>query len=731
MKKIEQAFLFLIFIAGFLPAFSAIDKMTFQWLYLSIVLIFYFLYKIFYNPKINLFPFVFNYSILSFLVLLVLSILSISNALNLSESLIELSRLILLFSILLVFVSISYNLNIDKNFIFQFFSFLLLLECLYFFGNLYYAFTQYGIINFKGISSNVNIQAFSILLKLPLLIYAFKQNLFPRYIYYLTSILSIIIIFLISSRAALFGLFCILIFYVVSSKKRILYRFFNSLSLVSFSFIAYIFFIIPNISSSSKLLSLSLINSSTLDRLSYYKEAFATMLSYPLFGIGIGNWKIFGIGTHQNLITSYTTPYHVHNDFLQFGAELGFLGFFSFLLFLVFPLLYMYRLRLDNNFKFLLPSFLLVFFIYFLDSSLNFPISRPLIQIQFLFIIASIFYFYHKDLKSFIFNKSYLFLFPFILVIISFSSYKVYHSYVKQDSLLNDFNKQEFVTSLEYIETIDDAYPNITATALPIKAIKANYYSNDTIVSRLLDLSIKDNPYIKYPQALKSIRFKDQGLLDSSLYFARDAFNAIPLNELHAIAYLSILTTLKDSIAMDSVFNITKPLKSQNIWNAYLSDMLSIGISFNKTKLPIFNEAIELFPKDNRFEFYKRAFVMGDSLINQTKVIFNKATAEFDQKNYSKSAKTYLDGSKLDPTDPSFLENAGHAYYLNKDKNRALTLFDSVINHYPKSTGKAYYLKGLITVETSGDLLESCRLFNIAKKRGNLDAEKAIKLFCK
>ena len=85
MKKIEQAFLFLIFIAGFLPAFSAIDKMTFQWLYLSIVLIFYFLYKIFYNPKTNLFPFVFNYSILSFLVLLVLSILSISNALNLSD----------------------------------------------------------------------------------------------------------------------------------------------------------------------------------------------------------------------------------------------------------------------------------------------------------------------------------------------------------------------------------------------------------------------------------------------------------------------------------------------------------------------------------------------------------------------------------------------------------------------------------------------------------------------
>jgi tetratricopeptide (TPR) repeat protein len=454
------------------------------------------------------------------------------------------------------------------------------------------------------------------------------------------------------------------------------------------------------------------------------------MLNYPLFGIGIGNWKIFGIGTHQNSITSYTTPYHVHNDFLQFGAELGILGFCSFFIFLFSPLIYMYRLRFNNEFKFLLPSFLLVFFVYFLDSSLNFPISRPLIQIQFLFILASIFYFYHKDLKSFIFNKSYLFLFPVILVLISISSFKVYDSYVKQDSLLNDFNKQKFVTSLDYIESIDDDYPNITATALPIKAIKANYYTNDSVVSRLLDLSIKDNPYIKYPQALKSIRFKDQGLLDSSLYFARDAFNAIPNNELHAIAYLSILTTLKDTIAMDSVLNITKSLNSSNIWSAYLSDLLLIDISFSEDKLSVFNQAIDLFPGDSRFEFYKKNFVMGDLLINETGKVYLQATSEFEQKKFLKSAQTYLAGSKLDPTDPSFLENAAHSYYLLKDKAKALKLFDSVINHYPNTTGKAHYLKGLMLVETYGEIQEPCRLFNIALKRGNTDAQKAIELFC-
>jgi len=731
MKKIELFFLVLIFLSAFLPGFSAIDKMAFQWLYLAIVVCIYILFKLIINSKDSPFPLILNKSIYSILILFIISLLSLINASNLSESTIELSRLFIIISLLFTFVSINSNLKIDHLFIFKLFNVLLILECLYFFFSLYYFYNSYGIINFKGVSTNVNIQAFSILLKLPILIYSFYSNYISKFLYYLVSIFSIAIILLISSRAALFGLICIYSYYIITNNKGYFKSFLQSLTLLISSFLLTNFIVLPYLSSTSKLSSLSLVNISTLSRLEYYKEAFSTILNYPLFGIGIGNWKIFGIGMHSSQISSYTTPYHVHNDFLQFGAETGIFGFIAFLCFIVFSIVYAIKLRNHKYFKSLFAPFSLIIFIYILDSSLNFPISRPLIQIQFLFYLSCIFYFYSDNIKK-IFFPRYLLTIPASLILLCiFSSYKIYDSYVKQNVLINDFNTQNFSTPIGYIDSIDDDFPNITATALPIKAIKANYYKNDSIVSRLLNLAILDNPYIKYPQALKAIRFSEIGNLDSALFFAKDAYSGISNNELHTITYMSILTKIKDSSLLDSVFNQSRFLKSANIWNAYLRNVLKLDLSKNSKRNKLFKESVQLFPKDERFEYLNKVYVMGDSLIDQTKAIFNSATQLFDDKKFLESAEAYLKGSKLDPKDPSFLENAGHAYYLNNNKNLALKLFDSVIGNYSNSNGKAYYFKGLILAEATGDLSESCRLFYIAKKRGNSDAEKAIELFCK
>ena len=736
MKKIEAAFLLLLLTIGFLPSFNAIDKMAFQWLYLSIVVIFYLIYKLLYKPHDNKFHFVFNNSIVAFISLTFLSILSFfssNTSLNIPEFLIEISRLFLILSLLFVFVSITMNLKPDSKNVFKFFNFLLLLECLYFFGRLYYVYKQYGVIEYRGVASNINIQSFSILIKLPLLLYSFRYIRIPKFYYYFISTLSISIIFLISSRAALLVLCVIFIFYIFSKRTHI-YR--NLLSVILPTLISSVFtflFVIPNLSAQTKLTSLSIINQSTLSRISFYKEAISTIFSYPLFGIGFGNWKIFSIFTHREDISSYTTPYFVHNDFLQIGAEAGIIAMLAFISFLSIPVYYIFKLRNKPNFVILTFPLLLSFFVYFSDSFFNFPINRPLILVQFLLIVSLVFYFYHNQANIYVFKRSSIFLFLILLPSVALSSFLVYKSYVQQSFLLNDFNNQKFTTPLSIIEEINDQYPSITATGLPIKALKANYYQrdNDSIIDRFLNLSIKDNPYIKYPQSLKSIRFKTQGVLDSSLYYARDAYNGIPNNELHIVTYMSILTELKDSITLDSLFDSSRSLNSINIWNAYLNNSLAINPPFSESRLSRYNEAVDLFPTDERFSYYKKVFVLGDSLLNRVTDIFDKATFEFDQKNYSKSAQLYMEGSKLDSEDPSFLENASHAFYLNKDKNKASKLFDSVINYYPNTSGKAHYLKGLMLVQTYGEVEESCRLFNIASKRGNTDAQKAIKLFCK
>ena len=732
MKRIEIFFLFALFSIPYMPSFSAIDPMATQWVYLSITLIGYLFYK-FYSPSINFF-FPSNYTTTSFIVVFFISFLSLLISLNLAESIISLSRLFILFCLLLVYLSIIFSYSFTPKNFFQIFVYLLLIESLYFFFKLFILFNTYDVVDFKGITSNVNIQSFSILIKIPFLFFGYLYKFINRLTFYLTSLFSISIIFLISSRAALATLILFLVFYVsyLIYKRQDFKKYSISLVLsICLSSLYTFFYVLPAISQSSKIKSLSLLNKSTYDRISFYTEAISTMIQNPFLGIGIGNWKIHSILTHKEILSSYTTPYHAHNDFLQFGAETGFIGFSFFLFFILSPLLYIYRLRFNNFFKFLFVPILSAFFIYLIDSTFNFPIDRPLIQIQFLFILAIIFFYSKEYFKVHHVNKGLISILILLVSLSGFISYKVYDSYVKQNYLLSDFNNQQFDTSLEIINSIDDNFPNITATGLPVKAIKANYFNNDSIVSRLLNLSILDNPYIKYPQALKAIRFKTTYSLDSALYYARDAYNGIPNNELHIITYMSILTDLNDSKTLDSLFSASKHLNSQNVLNAYLRYSLLIDEPFNEERFSIYKDAAQLYPTDPRFESYKSAYFMGDSLVNLTAKLSSKATAFFDNKEFLKSAEIFLEASNFDPADPSFLENAGHAFYLNKQKNKANQLFDSVINYYPNSKGKAHYLKGLMIVESTGDINESCKLFNIARKRGNTDAEKAIKLFCK
>jgi hypothetical protein len=324
---------------------------------------------------------------------------------------------------------------------------------------------------------------------------------------------------------------------------------------------------------------------------------------------------------------------------------------------------------------------------------------------------------------------------PIVLILLLmpalYSSAKVLDSFRKQDALLKDFGKQKFDTPLAYIESIDDNYPNLGATTLPIKSIKANYYTNDSVVSRLLNLASLENPFIKYPQVLKSIRFRTAQNLDSSLYYAKEAFEGIPQNELHVINYLSVLTVLKDSLEADRVFERVKHMNSLNIWNAYLLTNITLERQLNPALEKIVEESLKLFPTEERFKLYQLRLTNGDAIIELANNTFNEATTLFEQNEFLESAKLYLEASKLLPEDAAYLENAGHAYYLSNQNNMALKLFDSVINHYSNGTGKADYLKGLMLFETKGQRNYACDLFENAIRKGNEDAKKAKGLLCK
>ena len=96
-------------------------------------------------------------------------------------------------------------------------------------------------------------------------------------------------------------------------------------------------------------------------------------------------YKLKSIEFDKENITKYIVPGHTHNDFLEILIELGIIAFLSFLL--VFILLF--RLVFKNFFKkgsLIFYPIGLFLIIYFLDSNLNFPMTRPVSFIFFCFI---------------------------------------------------------------------------------------------------------------------------------------------------------------------------------------------------------------------------------------------------------------------------------------------------------------------------------------------------------
>ena len=68
-------------------------------------------------------------------------------------------------------------------------------------------------------------------------------------------------------------------------------------------------------------------------RLRYYKAGVEQVSNNPIIGVGFGNWKLESIKYDKDASIQYIVPYHMHNDFLQIGAELGLIGFVLYLLF--------------------------------------------------------------------------------------------------------------------------------------------------------------------------------------------------------------------------------------------------------------------------------------------------------------------------------------------------------------------------------------------------------------
>ena len=208
----------------------------------------------------------------------------------------------------------------------------------------------------------------------------------------------------------------------------------------------------------------------------------------------MGNWKIESIEKGKEHISGYTVPYHAHNDFIHVFAETGILGGISYLALFILITYYVFLIfKKEHNgiSPFSLQKFILILplIVYGVDALLNFPVARPLMQSSLAIYLGLILAIHvstniyktptKNNSNSALFTKISLLLTLTLLVpglAIHIISYK---SLTQQGRLLYEFNNAQYTYTRAELDEISHEFPNLTETAMPIKAMNCLLYTSD------------------------------------------------------------------------------------------------------------------------------------------------------------------------------------------------------------------------------------------------------------
>jgi O-antigen ligase len=391
-KKIVTRLLIVInFIAIFIDPFTAtLDLNTFRLLSFSVINTFSFIY-IFTVPDLSKLLFKALKTKISILILCFISwgLLSSLYADNVNQVFLRsFSFFNFYFSFLILYVLIAFNKF--KEYQIGYFMCLVVIAQL---ASSYNAFiqiiniTQYNFsynVFLNGFFPNRNITAAVYLYQLPFLIYILiisKSNL-VKIISGLSCFSLVYMIFLMSARTSYVILTVLLIFYllifIISANKKTISFFgvFSITLVLSFVFSTYSLGLDNSAHAVNRINTIDFEEESTNTRLRYYQYGIEQIIKNPIFGVGLGNWKIESIERDKENIISYIIPYTMHNDFLEVGAELGVLGIVFYLSIFIFALIKLYRHFLKNKSDPYLMALISFFIVYIVDANINFPFIR-------------------------------------------------------------------------------------------------------------------------------------------------------------------------------------------------------------------------------------------------------------------------------------------------------------------------------------------------------------------
>jgi len=258
--------------------------------------------------------------------------------------------------------------------------------------------TSLNIDIFKGVAGNRNITTASLIVKIPFSLYlVYTLKGYKRILISTLIILFLLPIFLISSRTALLSLLVIVLLnciYLIYNRslKQLFVGIYLLVPILFSYFLSVLILPSNNKKAIDRISSIEVTNESSSNRFELWSNALDYISNNFFIGSGIGNWKVDSAAYWGSLGADYLVPYHAHNDFLHYTTELGIIGGILYLsIFISLFYICFVLFKKQQLISFTLFCSLGAFFI---DSCLNFPYDRPIMQVSFIILITLISYYY-------------------------------------------------------------------------------------------------------------------------------------------------------------------------------------------------------------------------------------------------------------------------------------------------------------------------------------------------
>jgi O-antigen ligase/tetratricopeptide (TPR) repeat protein len=765
-------FTLLYLLVHFIPDLGGADVMGAQWLYssvLDLVVLGYILFnKSTYSEAIRA---IYSYKFsLLFSALVIWAIGSYFYALNPTETLVTLARLITTY---IIFINVSilfYKQDIEKvfNIVAYIVGFILLYDAIYVistFNNNVKTNFDPSIGSITGNHGNKNVMAASLLIKFPFVIWIIvRSKIIVRFLCSFILLLGTIALFLLSTRSTFVGLAIIIIIFSVTT------IYFRDKKDIKESLGRMLFFILPvvlaffisnliianatdtaeesmmNGAVTARIQSIKLENNASSGRLHLWEGAFDYATKHPLMGAGYGNWKLASIPYEKEFTNDLFVPYHSHNDFLEMFADLGIVGGICFgLMFLLFPI-YAFTVWRNKDAKaFHLPatiSFMAVT-CYAVDAFLNFPAERTAMQTM-LAISAALVWIPLGHLKS-IPNHSkkpwvpnlYLFI-AFVLMIPSIYIAKItYDSLKVQKYVMGEIDADPKMDLNEVKEGLP-SIPNLSTSTLPIPALIARYEFRDKHYDealRLLRESDDINPSLHYNDFIRTAVFAAQQKFDSVSYYAKRAFYNWPRATSYYKNVIFAAAKQKDTVEIQKAFNLYyKYRPSGEAWNQYLLGMYEVKNGTDVHLNSLLDSAIKTYPADTAlFKNVINVFARSGNLALKNTVIVDYAaqgSQAFVKGNYTKAAQFYIKAIASDPNNYTHYENVGICYYTAKEFNNAVVYFDKATKLPTANTGKSEFFMAMSYIALNNKP-KACESLYAAKSKNYAGVDSYISQNCK